>query len=183
MDSFNDCGIVLRHALAHADELWRGVVINRERTRHVASRLDLPLPQVAGAVRLLRKLGYVPSHERLALIAMNDFGLEDADIAEMWSRPVAWATEVRRMASELRESEPIPHHWEYLDEGLRPHDPCPEELYRRAAVLRSKRDGRWRQSDRGRPSQAQTRGGMRHFLWDYRNAAYVPIGAERWAGR
>jgi hypothetical protein len=183
MDSGNDCGIVLRHALAYADELWRSAVVNKERTRDIASRLDLPLPQVAGAVRLLRSLKYVPSPERLALIAMNDFGLEDADIGEMWSRPASWAAEVRRNADELREAEPINRYLEYLDEGLRPQDPCPEELYRRAAEIRSKRPKTWRHAERGRVAQAPAQGGMRHYRWNHRHAAYVSIRAESWAGR
>jgi hypothetical protein len=183
MDSFNDCGIVLKHALAHAEDLRRCVLVNREGAKVVAKRMGLPVPQVAGAVRLLRHLDYHPSDERLALIAMNDFGLEDQDIAEMWSRPVEWATTVRRNADALREAEPIPRHMEYLDEGLQPDDPCPEELWRMAAELRSKRDSSWRQADRGRSPQAQARGGMRCYSWMPRHDTYVSVSPQKWTGR
>jgi hypothetical protein len=180
MDSGNDCGIVLRHALAHADEIARSVIVNREPAKAVAKRLGLPYQQVAGAVRLLRR--YHASDERLALIAMNDFGLEDQDIAEMWSRPVEWATAVRRNAASLREAEPIPRHMEYLDEGLRPEDPCPEELWRMAAEIRRNRDSSWRHSERGRPTQAPAQGGMRYYSWMPRHDTYVSVSPQKWSG-
>ena len=183
MDSGKDCGIVLRHALAHAADLHRMVIVNRESIPSVAKRLDLPFAQCKGSVRLIRSVGSVPSPERLALCVMNDWGLEDEDIAEMWGRPTEWATQVRADAARLRQQEPITKHLEYVDEGLLPYDPCPEELYRRAAEVRARRDKGWTQSVRGRPISAQTQGGMRHFAWDGRNASFISIGFENWSGR
>jgi hypothetical protein len=183
MGSGNDCGIVLRHALAHADELHRRVIVNGELVIRVARSLNLPFAQCKGSVRLLRSCGRVPSPERLALCVMNDWGLEDEDIAEMWGRPTDWATQVRADAQALREQEVIPKHREYVDEGLLPYDPCPEELYRRAAEVRAKREPGWTQSVKGRPSSAQTQGGMRHFAWDGRHASFVSIRSENWSGR
>lgn len=178
-----DCGIVLRHALAHADELHRSVIVNRESIASVARRLELSFAQCKGTVRLLRSLASIPSPERLALVAMKDWGLEDEDIAEMWGRPAEWAAQVRADAKKLREREPIWAHLEYVDEGLCPNDPCPEELYRRAAEIRARREKGWTQSVKGRPLSAQTQGGMRHFAWDGRNASFFPIGFENWSGR
>lgn len=183
MDSGNDCGIVLRHALAHAEELYRSVIVNRETMGGVSKRLDLDFRQVKGVIRLLRNVRGVPSPERLALVAMRDWGLEDADIAEMWSRPVAWATQVRANAKRLRADEPIAERLEYVDEGLMPGDPCPEELYRRAAEIRAQRDKWWAQSSLGRSPQAQAQGGMRHYAWDGRNASFLSILTATWAGR
>jgi hypothetical protein len=183
MDSGNDCGIVLRHALAHGDELRRRILVNKQQPKYVAKLLGLPFPQVAGVARLLKSLDYHPSRERLALVAMNDFGMEDADIAEMFSETPDWAAAVRADADGLRQREPMRRELEYVDEGLRPQDPCPEELYRRAAEIRSRRDRNWSHSERGRPVSAPAQGGMRHDLWDGRNASYVSISAQRWAGR
>lgn len=175
----SDCGIVLRHALAHAEELRRRCIINREQMKHVAKSLGLSRRQVCGAVRLLRNLEYLPSPERCALVVMNDWGLDDSDIAEIFGRTERWSAAVRLHADELRASEPISRHLEYVDEGLRPHDPCPAELYRRAAEVRSRRE-----SDRDSVLRyALTQGGMRHFAWDGRNASFVSICAGGWARR
>jgi hypothetical protein len=183
MGSGSDCGFVLRHALAHADELHRSVIVNREAISSVAERMMLSFPQCRGVVRLLRVSGYIPSPERLALVAMKDWGLEDADIAEMWGRPTEWATQVRADAKKLRKSEPIADHLEYLDEGLCPGDPCPEELYRRAVEIRAKRDRTWSHALSGRPLSAPTQGGMRHYAWDGRYASFVSILASGWSRR
>jgi len=179
----SDCGIVLRHALAHAAELQRSVIVNRESTASAAKRLGLSFPQCKGVVRLLRRSKYIPSPERLALVAMKDWGLEDADIAEMWGRPKEWAAQVRADAKKLRAAEPIANHLEYVDEGLCPGDPDPEELYRRAAAIRAQRDRRWTQSVKGRPAGSQTQSGLRQFAWNGRHASFVSVLSEKWAGR
>jgi hypothetical protein len=178
----SDCGIVLRHALAHGDELWRMGVVNKMSGPQVAQAMGLPKLQVMGVLRLLRNVGYVPSPERMAVCAMNDFGWDDADVAEAFSRPVEWATEVRARKAELRELEPIPLELEYVDEGLQPDDPCPEELYRRAAALRANRGKGWTMSTIGREKVAQTQGGMRHFAWNGRHASFISVIAEKWTG-
>lgn len=175
----SDCGIVLRHALAHAPELHRRCLINGELPKHVALDLGLDKAQVQGAVRMLRSLAYVPSPERCAVVVMNDWGLEDEDIAEIFGRTPLWARLVRLGASDLREAEPIWRHMEYLDEGLRPNDPCPEEIVRRAAIEREKRE-----SERSDLSKyALTQGGMRQYSWNGRNASFVPILADKWTKR
>ena len=175
----SDCGIVLRHALAHAPELYRRCLINGEAPKHVARKLGLGKAQVQGAVRLLRSIAFVPSPERCALVVMNDFGLENEDIAEIFGRTPRWAAAVRLHAAELREAEPIWRHMEYLDEGLRPNDPCPEEIVRRAATERQKRE-----SERSDLSKyALTQGGMRQFSWNGRHASFLSVLADKWTRR
>jgi hypothetical protein len=137
--SFGDCGMRLRHALAFAEQIHRRCVINKEASKWVASDLGVDVAQTEGAVRLLKKLCRPPSRERLALVAMRDPGLDDADIAEMFDMPVAWATDVRERAEELRVAEPISEYLEYLEEGLRPGDPTPAEILVQAEQLRMQR--------------------------------------------
>lgn len=182
MGSGGDCGIVLRHALAHAADLWQMVIEHRMRTPQAAKSLRLPRLQCAGVVRLLRAVGYVPSPERMAVCAMNDFGLDDNDIAEIFSRSPRWAACVRERRDELREAEPFSLALEYVDEGLQPTDPCPEELYRRAAAERAKRPRGWYMANIGRDPSAHAQGGMRNFAWNGRHASFVSVIAEKWTG-
>lgn len=172
----SDCGIVLRHSLAHAGDLWRRCLINKQSPAAVARALNFSQRQVAGCVRMLRSVGYVPSQERCALMVMNDWGMDDEDIAEIFGQTKGWSAKVRRNAAKLRAAEPVPRHLEFVDEGLRPHDPSPEELYRRAAEIRAARET---QRDLLR-SYAPTQGGMRHFAWNARHASFVSVISGRW---
>ena len=122
----------LRHSLALAAELRRRCLTNKERVKRVAESLDLDTPQVLGALRILRLGEFSP--ERLALVAMRDYGLDDADIAEMWGRSERWARLVRENAEEIRAAEPIPEELEYLDAGLYPGDPSPEDVATRCGL-------------------------------------------------
>lgn len=128
--------VVLRHALAHADDLHRRCIMNGESAMVVAKNLRLDREQTRGALRLIRKVG-VLSPERLALVAMRDWDLNDEDIGEMFSRPKEWAAAVRADAERIKASEPIPERLEFLDCGLQPEDVPPQELYKRAAELRA----------------------------------------------
>lgn len=179
MDSGNAGGIVLRHALAYAADLHRRCIVNGESAKRVAKSLGLQSTQVKGTVRLLRSLAYLPSPERCALVVMNDWGMEDEDIAEIFGRTTKWAAAVRRNAAELREAEPMWKHLEYVDQGLRPQDPCPEEIARRAAIERAKREAE--RSDLTKC--ALTPGGMRHYSWNGRHASFVSVIAEKWTRR
>lgn len=185
MDSFYDCGIVLRHSLAEANDLWRMCVINKLTVRVAARELSLEQGQAEGVVRLLRKVGHVPSPERLALVAMRDPGFNNEDIAEMFRRTPKWAGMVRMHAQELRDAEPIPESCEYLDEGLQPGDPSPEEIYQRAAELRAARDRKFTGFDSPFPhgQKARSQPGLRCYLWDGRHASDFPIRFEKWTGR
>lgn len=179
MGSGNDCGIVLRHALAHAPVLHRRCIINRERLKVVAPSLQVPLGQAQGAVRMMRAVGRIPSPERCALIVMNDWGMDDDDIAEIFSRTAKWSAMVRQNAAELRLTEPVPLRLEYLDMGLRPHDPCPEELYRRAAEERVKRE----QVRDSVLYYARSPAGLRNYSWNGRHASFFQIGSDGWTKR
>jgi hypothetical protein len=137
MGGFAGSGIRLRHALAHAADLHRMCLINCEPAARAAKALGLCQEQTQGAVRLLRNLKYRPSPERLALVVMRDWGLDDDDIAEIFGRSRRWATTVRLMANELRAAQPIPEELEYLDCGLQRGDLSPAQLYERAAELRA----------------------------------------------
>jgi hypothetical protein len=182
MGSGNDCGIVLRHALAHAADLWRMAIVNKMTAPRAAKELGLSPVQCGGVIKLLRAVGHVPSQPRMAVCAMNDFGWDDEDIAEVFSVPVLWARWVRANRDRLREHEPIPLHLEYVDEGLRPQDPDPTELYRRAAELRAKRGRGWTMLNIGRDRVGPAAGGMRHYEWNGRHASFISVSAEAWTG-
>lgn len=132
---FADCSVGLRHALGFADELRRRCLVNREPAKVVAKSLGLDVEQTHGVVRLLKNVGQV-SPERLAVVAMRDWGLTDEDIAEIFGRSERWARVVRAMQDEIRAEEPIPEHLEFLDAGLQQGDPSPAEIRERAAELR-----------------------------------------------
>lgn len=125
----------LRHALGFADEIRRRCVYGREAAKDVARDLGLDPEQTCGAVRILR---YKPniSPERLALVVMRDWGMEDADVAHIFGRSVRWARCVRAQADEIRAEDPLPDHYEYVDSGLQESDPSPAEIMARAAELR-----------------------------------------------
>jgi hypothetical protein len=164
------CGIQLRHACAHAAEVYRRCLTNKETIARVARSLGLDLMQTEGVFRIVRHCGGVPSPERMAVIAMKDWGLDDFDIAEMFGRSERWASMVRERAVELRETEPIPENLEYLDVGLQPGDPTPEELKTRVAELRG--------TGVIKGLTPTRRPGLRAYLWNGASHAFFPIGVE-----
>lgn len=125
----------LRHALAYAGEIRRRCVVNRESAASVAKSLRLDTDQTLGVSRLMRACPRL-SPERLALVAMRDWGLDDSDIASIFGRSERWAAVVRSQADEIRAEEPVPPRLEYLDSGLQPGDPSPSEVLERAEQLR-----------------------------------------------
>ena len=129
------CGIRLRHSLAFGPVLWRRCRINQESADHVARGLGLEVGQVRGSVRLLKTVSRLPSPERLALVVMRDPGLDDADIAEIFGRSERWALLVRAQADEIRKEARIPEQAEWIDDGLQPDDPTPDEIMDRASEL------------------------------------------------
>lgn len=124
-----------RHALGFAADLRRRCLVNREPAEKVAKDLGLSKTQTQGAVRLLAHGPISP--ERLACVVMLDWGMEDEDIAEIFNRSVRWAQIVRSQADQIRRDEPIPSDLEYLDGGLGPEDPSPEEIARRCKEVRA----------------------------------------------
>ena len=164
------CGIRLRHALAFAADLQREVVDKRRTIKAVAKSLGLSEEQCRGVVRILRRHG-MRSPERLALVAMRDWGLDDSDVAEMFGRSERWAAIVRSQADEIRAEEPIDNYLEFVDCGLRPEDPSPDEILRRAAELRKKPDfkGRFVGSRTGHWL-------IPNYSWT-KDHAFIPLGA------
>lgn len=140
MDSSAACGFVLRHSLAYAHDLWRMVILHGESVVTVAKRLDLDWDQARGVCHLLSRLRKIPSKERLALIAMWDPGLEDADIAEIFGEDEAWAAAVRADKARLRQEEPIDFKLECLLGYNTPEDLEPDEILREAEDKRAGRD-------------------------------------------
>lgn len=169
-DSGDGCGIRLRHALAFAADIYRSVFTNRQTIAATARRLGLDVMQTEGVFRILRFYEGVPSPERLALVAMRDWGYDDADIAEIFGRSERWAALVRSRADEIRSEEFFPESLEYLDVGLCPGDPSPEELASRVAELRGRGVITGRSPTR--------RPGIRSYLWNGSAHAFVPIGVE-----
>lgn len=140
--SGDDCEIELRHPLAFAATLYRRCVVNKESATAVAERFGFDANTCQGVVRLLRKVGGIPSPERLAVIAQLDWGYSNADIAEIFGRSDKWSADVRANADAIRKKEPIPLSLEWLCEGLQPSDPSPEELWDRAQEVRGMSDRR-----------------------------------------
>jgi hypothetical protein len=170
-----DGGIVLRHSLAFAPTLHRRCVVNGETIRSVAIELGLDHEQAKGAVRLLKSVG-IPSKRRLALVAMRDPGLDDADIAEMFGESEGWSFDVR-FDEELKDEQPIPEHLEYLDDGLQPGDPSPEELARRTAEVRAAKAEPDRPAHRW--DNLSSTKGFRYY--NFTGLAAIPVCPGRWA--
>lgn len=173
----NDSGPVLRHALAFAAELYRRCVINKETAKRAAERLGLDSGQTAGAVRMMRAMGRLPSVERCAVTVMLDHGMEDADIAEIFGRSEQWAKAVRASSRAIRAKEPVSLELEYLDDGLRPGDPSPAEIRRMAEHIRANRI-----EEPGKLRCPKAQGGLRCYGWNPNNASIIPIIAAKWSG-
>jgi len=139
------------------------MIVNNEPAKVVARKMGFPQSQVTGAGRLLQSLRSRPSPERMALVVMRDPGLDDEDIAEIFSRPVEWSADVRANAESIREAEQISKYLEYLDDGLRPGDPSPEEILRLAMEERAAR--RERPGRRTDLMPAAGGHGIRAFSW------------------
>lgn len=163
------CGNVLRHALAYAADLHRRCVVNGESATRVAESMGLQVPQVKGAVRLLRSLRTLPSPERLACVVMLDPGLDDADIAEIFGRSERWAAVVRSKADEICMEEHIDPYYEYLDDGLQACDPSPSEIAARAKAIHDSGDFRGR-------GPGHVAWELNQYLWS--GHAFVQVGID-----
>ena len=160
----------VRHSLAFVHTLHRRCVINRESHNRVASQLSLDRMQVAGVVRLLKSISYIPSFERLAVIAQRDPGLDDDDIGEIFGTTPEWSASVRERADELRLREPIPMQFEVLTE----FDCADDEslVLARAAAIRESRPLA------GRGMESNRTGNIRSFAWRHKHATFVHIGVD-----
>lgn len=155
-----------RHALGHAAEIRRRCLVNQEPACRVAKDLRIDSGQVCGAIRILKHGRYSP--ERLALVVMRDWGMDDEDIAEIFGRSARWAKVVRSKADQIRAEEPMPEELEYVDCGLQEGDPSPEEIARRATEVRGLG---WT------PSRPESyRPAIRSFQWRGDRGAFVSVG-------
>jgi hypothetical protein len=152
----------LRHALAFASDLHRRCIVNKQTAVQAARKLGLDPQQVQGVVRLLGSIKYVPTFERLALVAQRDYGLDDEDIGEIFGRTPEWSADVRRRAKAIRRAEPIDSRYEWLEPDLQPGIPTPEEIAERAAALRQDAP----------PAPV----GIKQFAWSH-NATLVCVGS------
>lgn len=166
--SGRDCGVELHHPLAFAGTFWHRVVINQETVMRVARDLGFDANVCRGVVRLLKKVGRVPTRERLAVICQLDPGFDDADVGEVFGESAEWSAWVRRNAAAIRDAEPIPERLEWYDDGLRPTDPTPAEIYKRALEVRVVKG-----LD---PRTAQP--GIRSYTWRPRVSSFVQIGID-----
>lgn len=142
----------LRHALAYADEIFRRNVRNKEPGWKIAKSLELDDEQVMAAVSLLRKCRRPPSVERLALVAMKDPGLDDEDIAVIFSKSVRWAAMVREHAEDFIRQEPIN---DSFYPWISDEDPGPKELWDMAREFRRNHVG----------NRTTKVAGVRQFWW------------------
>jgi len=136
-DGSSDSGTGCYEVAQYAGQIWQRVFVQKESPKTVAKDLGLSAYSVGKLCSACRQLGRMPSQKRLALCVMHQPDLTDEDIAEMFGRNVRWVTEVRAAADRLREEEPIRHDTEFMDEGLRPEDPTPEQITIRAEICRS----------------------------------------------
>lgn len=165
--SGDDCGLGSKHALAFAGQLWHRVIVNQEQTTRVARQLGLCPEVCRGVVRILKACGQMPSRERLAVICQLDQGYDDSDVGEVFGMSAEWSADVRRRTAAIREAEPIDAKLEWYDEGLKPFDPTPDEILRRALVERSNRG-----------MERKPTPGIKAFAWRPRAASFFQIRVD-----
>lgn len=120
---------------------WR---ISRETGLHHGS--------VTRLISIFKRLGHAPSQERLCVCVLNHPDIDDSQIADLFGRNERWVADVRRRKWSIRAREEFPLHWEYIDEGLAPADPSPEEI----AVLTSSIRSNWVDGVEGRYAEDST---------------------------
>lgn len=165
-----DCGTVsatgYRTVFAHADEVWRRLVINRETAIRVGRSLRLPKTHVSALGRVLSKWGRVPPKSRLAVAAMLVPDATDEDIAWAFGMPLHWAESCRSHKSQIRNAWPMDAALERAVE-LEEDDPTPAQITERCAAIPRAAQGQ----------SAPVAPGIRAFRFDYR-ATLVPQLAD-----
>lgn len=157
------CATGYRTVFAHADEVWRRVVINRETAMKVGRSLRLPKTQVSALARLLKEWGKVPPKSRLAVAAMLVPDATDEDIAWAFGMPVKWAVSCRSHQHQIRGAWPVEERLEgtvELEEG----DPSPAQIAEICAAMPRVLAGE---------PNARRVPGIRAFRFDH-NATLVP---------
>lgn len=158
----------LRHGLAFVHTFHRRCVVNRESIPRVASQLGLDAEQCKGVVRLLKAISFIPSFERLALIAQRDPGFTDEDIGEMFGTTEEWSADVRKRADWLRAHEHIPAQYEILTSL----DYMSEEAERIASEIKFTRP------IPGRQIEPNRLGNIRSYSWRGDRGAFFQAGID-----
>ena len=162
-DSGPVCATGYRTVFAHADEVWRRVVINRETAMKVGRSLRLPKTQVSALARLLKEWGKVPPKSRLAVAAMLVPDATDEDIAWAFGMPVKWAVSCRSHQHQIRGAWPAEKRLEGTVE-LEEDDPSPTQISEICAAMPRVLAGE---------PYARRVPGIRSFRFDH-NATLVP---------
>lgn len=166
-DSGPVCATGYRTVFAHADEVWRRVVINGESSLKVGMSLRLPKLHVQALAKLLRHWQKVPTKSRLAAAAMLVPDATNEDIAWAFGMPVSWAAQVRKHRNGIRKYWTAPEGMEAaveMEEG----DPTPAQIAERCAAIPRVAHG---------SPHANYRPGIRSFRFDH-NATLVPQLAD-----
>lgn len=158
----------LRHSLAFVHTLHRRCVINQEPVSKVSSQLALDYDQSKGVVRLLKAISFIPSFERLAVIAQRDPGFDDDDIGEMFGTTAEWSAAVRERADTLRAREHIPSQYEVLTNL----DFMGDEAARVAQEIKESRPLA------GRQMESNRLGNIKSYRWRPCSASFIQAGIE-----
>lgn len=162
-DSGPVCATGYRTVFAHADEVWRRVVINGEAAMRVGRSLRLPKTHVSALARLLKEWGRVPPKSRLAAAAMLVPDASDEDIAWAFGMPVKWADSVRSHRNQIRAAWPAEERMERAVE-MEEDDPTPAQIAEMCAAMPRVLAGE---------SHARRAPGIRSYRFDF-NATLVP---------
>jgi hypothetical protein len=118
----------LDHCLGYVRELHRRCVVDGEPCAAVAAQCGQNEIAVKNIVHMLREHGRLPSDERLACIAMQDPGLDDDDIADIFGRTKRWARTVRSLQEDIEASEQMPEELTWFKGHITKEDPTPREI-------------------------------------------------------
>lgn len=124
----------LDHCLGFVRELHRRCVVNGEGVWHVAEQCEQSTAAFNNIVFMLRTIGRLPSDERLACIAMQDPGLDDEDIGDIFGRTTRWARAVRAARDDIEVADFIPAQLTWFAGHITRCDPTPEEIRERCAA-------------------------------------------------
>lgn len=162
-DSGPVCATGYRTVFAHADEIWRRLVINREPAIRIGKSLRLPKTHVSALGRVLNKWGRVPPKSRLAVAAMLVPDATDEDIAWAFGMPVKWAESCRSHRHQIRDAWPVDSLLERTVE-LEEDDPTPAQIAEMCAAMPRVLSGE---------PNARRAPGIRSYRFDF-NATLIP---------
>lgn len=162
-DSGPVCATGYRTVFAHAAEIHRRLVINRESALKIGKSLRLPKTHVSALGRVLSEWGRVPPKSRLAVAAMLVPDATDEDIAWAFGMPVKWAKFCRSRCDSIRASWPVDERMERAVE-LEEDDPTPAQIAEMCAAMPRVLAGE---------PNARRAPGIRSFRFDF-HATLVP---------